>query len=350
MTKELDQFLSEFDEEPGKKRKDSSATPESLTEAAFDDDLLNPDTGTGSDSLSPEPEPGRFSYESETEPVPDLNPADTGITEISDSMPESEIFPEQTGKDEKVFPEQLPADRAENLIPGIPGARSWNTRPPYVLTLTQSDLDADIAALETSFYVVQSQIPREQLSAELKRSLLKYLKKQISSIDNIYREIVNRAILLESEKLLGYFSIDPEKQKMFMYHLGITTVHSLVLWRFKNTGTGYCYRYGTDGKAIRFFPESFLKKVVVDWYQDNIYSLNLPFDSLQVYDSFKNLVSKRYIEEDREFRSRLDKINQKVDPSRRITADKLMKLKGGEWYDQACILSYRRFLGRTIFS
>ena len=350
MTKELDQFLSEFDEEPGKKRKDSDATPESLTEAAFDDDLLNPDTGTGSDTLSSGTEPESFSYESDIEPVPDITPADTGITENYDTIPEQEILPGQTGKDETAIPEKLQADREENLIPGNPGTRTWNTRQPYVLTLSRSDLDADLAALETSFYVVQGQIPREQLSGELKRSLLRYLKKQVSPIGNTYRETVNRAILIESEKLLGYFSIDPEKQKIFMYHLGIATVYSLVLWRFKNTGTGYCYRYGTDGKAVRFFPESFLKKVIVDWYQDNIHSLNLPFDSLQVFDSFKNLVSKRYIEEDREFRSRLDKINQKVDPSRRITADKLMKLKGGEWYDQAWILSYRRFLGRTIFS
>ena len=351
MTKDIDHILSEFDDEEDKaKDKNTGQSPESLIESAFDDQMLNPDldlppgrrdgysTETSDELYTGDEQSGELPageyYEPELpEPAP-LN--------IESSSPEKKI-------DDIDADEKLPVADDDLLIPPVPGTRSWNTRQPYMLEISKQTLEKDIASLDTSFYFTQNSASREELSSELKRALLMYLKKQFISVAENYREFVNRVLVMEGQELLKYFNIGPEKEKIFMYHLGVTTVFSFICARFKKNGIGYCYRYGKDGKAQRFFPEVFLRQVIADWYQDNIYNLGLQFDSLQIFDSIKNSVSRQYIDVEKEFRSRLEKINLKVEPARRITGDRLMKLKGSEWYDVAIVSAYKRFVGRTIF-
>ena len=145
------------------------------------------------------------------------------------------------------------------------------------------------------------------------------------------------------------FKLDAATEKLFIYHAGPLTLYKYIREMFSNKKYGYCYKYLPGNKASRFFPEEFIKEIVMKWFEENINTLDLPFDSIQKYEEIKKIVSSRYYRDLRVFNGRLEQLNEKLGPDRSISRAKLFQLKGGEWFGQLNLEIYRRFLGGAIF-
>ena len=102
-----------------------------------------------------------------------------------------------------------------------------------------------------------------------------------------------------------------------------------------------CYRYST--------PDDFIKATVMKWFEENINTLSLPFDSIQKYEEMKTIAARKYYNDLRTFNTRLDQLNSKLGADKSISRMKLFQVKGIPWFGHLNIEVYRRFMGGTIF-
>jgi hypothetical protein len=136
---------------------------------------------------------------------------------------------------------------------------------------------------------------------------------------------------------------------LFRSHIGPLTVYKFFKDDFYQNKYGYCYKYLPGNKAARFFPDEFIKATVLKWFEENINTLRLPFDSIHKYEEMKKLATRKYYNDLRTFNTRLDQLNSKLGADKSISRIKLFQVKGIQWFGHLNLEVYRRFIGGTIF-
>jgi hypothetical protein len=164
-----------------------------------------------------------------------------------------------------------------------------------------------------------------------------------------YQEFIYKNIITAEQEISHNFKLEGNHDKLFMYHIGPLTVYKYIKDKFNNNKYGYCYKYLPGNKAARFFPDEFIKEIVLKWFEQNINTLDLPFDSIQKYEEIKTIVLGKYHDDLRIFNARLEQLNAKLGLDKTISRVKLFQLKGDSWFGHLTLEIYRRFLGTSIF-
>ncbi len=276
----------------------------------------------------------------------DISGDESGITE------EPEIKSEPL--EEKRSDEPSPAKESnENLFQSrftIVGTKAWNRKEPYIIQLDGNRLETDCNNLKNSFYFTPATNEKEANKDDMKSSLARYMRKSGHDITSQYQEFIYKIITSINNDLAAYFGINDDIRNIFIYHIGSLSIYKIVNEKFIIGKFGYCYKYDLhSAKVIRFMPDEFIKEKVLTWYEDNINSLHLPFDSIQNFDKVFRIIEKSYSIVKRNFLIRLDELNNKLAPGKKISSKDLLKLKGNKWFGIQNIIIYRRFLDRTIF-
>src|SRR4030042_6064893 len=231
----------------------------------------------------------------------------------------------------------------------IKGTKSWNRREPYLIRFNPDALKNDMENLQKSFFFVDEPSDAGAIKIRIKQEIVTYLRKPTEHVTERYQEFTYRSIITAEQELSRTFSLGKDSEKLFMYHIGPLTVYKYIKDKFNNNRYGYCYKYLPGNKASRFFPDEFIKEIVLEWFEQNINTLDLHFDSIQKYEEIKTLVLDKYHKDLRIFNARLEQLNAKLGTDKNISRVKLFQIKGASWFGHLTIEVYRRFMGSTIF-
>jgi len=231
----------------------------------------------------------------------------------------------------------------------MPGSKHWNRREPYIIPVNPDVHRTDLESLQKSFFFVAEQPDKDELKQRIKQEIVAYLRKPDMHITDAYADFICRKISLMVEQLSATFKMDSDAEKLFIYHLGPLTVYKYIRDDFNQNKYGYCYKYLPGNKAARFFPDEYIKTTVLKWFEENINTLNLPFDSIQKYEEMKKIAGRRYYNDLRTFNNRLEQLNSRLGAERSISRMKLLQLKGIQWFGHLNLEIYKRFIGATIF-
>lgn len=231
----------------------------------------------------------------------------------------------------------------------VKGTKSWNTKEPYLIRVDGARLKVEYADLEKSFYYVPEPMNQESLRDEIKKAMIQYHRRPGDHILDAYTDFIFRHISgIIDELTLGYH-LDASSKGIFLYHIGPLTFYNVVVAKFMSGKYGFCYRYVPENKATRYLPHEFIKEKALIWFEENINSLDLAFDSLQGFETIRTLVSRRYQSSLLVFNSRIAELNKRLGAGRSIDRDKLFALKGYQWFGATNIEVFRRFIGKSIF-
>jgi hypothetical protein len=280
----------------------------------------------------------------------DMAPVAPGATETAaEPAPQQETAaPEHPGEP---GPEETAAITELDRIGifSVKGTKSWNRREPYLIRINADALKNDRESLKKSFYFVEEPSDQEAIRLRIKQEIVTFLRRPNEHISERYEVFIYKIITTAIGELSRSFKLNNANEKLFLYHTGPLTIYKFIRDNFSSKKYGYCYKYLPGNKASRFFPEEFIKEIVMKWFEENINTLDLPFDSIQKYEEMKKIVSFKYHENLRTFNARQEQLNEKLGPDRRISRVKLFQIKGYEWFGQMSIEIYRRFLGGSIF-
>ncbi len=271
---------------------------------------------------------------------------------VSEETRESEPAPEQP-------PESRP--RREDAAPrrefaaGIPiftikGTRPWNTKEPYIIAVNPERLEEEEADLVDSFLFVDRPVSEEALQGEIKRGMLKFLTDRSLSIRDGYREFLMRRLTARIDDIAAFFDFSDDA-KLFAYHLGPSTVHRMTVLEFTHEKIGQCFKYVSGNRVSRFLPQEFIKSAVLDWFEHNVNSFPLQFDSINRFEDIRKAVSRKYYAEVDTANRKLNELIKKLalDRDPKFNRDEYFKTKINEWFTPAAITVYIRFVDRTIF-
>lgn len=231
----------------------------------------------------------------------------------------------------------------------LKGSKSWNRHEPYLIHIDRPVLKSDIDSLRKSFYFVDEPSDQAAIKLKIKQEIVAYLRKPNEHVSDRYREFIYRIIITATQELIRNFNLDSGNEKLFMYHIGPLTAFRYIRELFNHNKYGYCYKYLPGNKAVRFFPEEFIKEAILKWFEENINTLDLAFDSIQKFDEIKKIVLLKYHADLRLFNARLEQINSQAGHDKNISRHKLFYLKGVEWFGLMNIEVYKRFIGNNIF-
>jgi hypothetical protein len=231
----------------------------------------------------------------------------------------------------------------------MPGSKNWNRREPYMIPVNSDVLRNDLESLQKSFFFVEDPSGQDDLKQRIKQEIVAFLRKPTGHITDSYADFIRGKISVMVENLSATFTMDPDTEKLFIYHLGPLTVYKYIRDDFYQNKYGYCYKYLPGNKAARFFPDEYMKTTVLKWFEENINTLNIAFDSIQKYEEMKKIASRRYYNDLRTFNNRLEQLNLKLGAERSISRMKLLQLKGNQWFGHLNLEIYKRFIGNTIF-
>jgi hypothetical protein len=231
----------------------------------------------------------------------------------------------------------------------VKGTKSWNTRKPYHLNISDEKLKQQEEYFSGAFFFIKEEIDEETIKNEIKRSFAGFMRNPSRNVSEEYKEFIFKLIISEIKSITSFFNIPPDKKDLFIYHIGPTAMYEIVTGKIKKK-MGLAYRYdNANRRAISFFPDEFIKLKILDWYEENINIKDLQFDSAQILDELTMIVSRSYLTEKRKFSKKLDKINYRLGAGKRISSQELLRLKGDEWFGSGSIAVYKRFLQNTLF-
>jgi hypothetical protein len=229
------------------------------------------------------------------------------------------------------------------------GSKSWNRHEPYLIHIDRNALKADVESLKKSFYFVDEPADQAEIKQRLKQEIVAYLRRPNEHISDRYREFLFKILTTTIQGLNGAFNLGSANENLFIFHIGPLTAFRYIRELFNHNKYGYCYKYLPGNKAVRFFPEEFIKESILVWFEQNINTLDLAFDSIQKLDEIKKLVLQKYHADLRLFNARLEQINTQAVHEKSISRHRLFFLKGVEWFGLANIEVYKRFIGTNIF-
>ncbi len=233
----------------------------------------------------------------------------------------------------------------------VKGTRHWNTREPYIIQIDPEKLGDDYRQMKDAFYFTMSPLSDDALKGEIRRNLVKYKSGSNTDVLPGYEEFLSRKISSLFNEIMDEFNISKENQSLFFYHLGPATVYNILLAEFKNNGYGSCFKYEEGNRIKRFLPTEFIKENVLRWFENNINSLDLQFDSINNFDSMRKMVTRKYYSEIDQFNKRVDEVIRRMDQDaqKKIDRKKFIKQKAPLRFSLMQMIIYNRFVEKTAF-
>ena len=270
------------------------------------------------------------------------------IQEVSDEDKEKETEesynkkPAATAeKDKKIL------DKTEFIVRGT---RTWNTREPYILTVIPEKLNIDYADMLKTFYFVKEEDKSSAVQGEVKRSMFKFIRDPEKNVIKDYTDFINSRLFSLTAEVGNNYGFQKEKLHLFMYHLGVSTLHKILIASLQTLKSGYCFKLLTGNNVVRYIPIEYIKLIIFQWHNNNIKDDNLPYDGIIEYNEMKRIVSRKYTSEYEKYNSKLEDLLAKSNiNANKAEREYIFKGKWDEWFGKTNILIYNRFLERTIF-
>jgi len=233
----------------------------------------------------------------------------------------------------------------------IRGTSTWNRVEPYIIRIDGSKIVKDTADLESTVYFNREIPDTVKVNGIVKRAMMRYMKNASSGIRTEYAEFIFRTVSVQVREIAEYLGVPDERKDLLTYHLGPLTIARLLNDLFTDTQVGLCYKILSDNRVARFIPSEFIREKTLDWFEQNINGLDLPFDRVSDFSEFKRIAQEKY-NTDRDIS--LQKIDRAVEQylqktGKKLDRDAMLKSKAKELFGARMMIVYNRFLDRTVF-
>jgi hypothetical protein len=152
------------------------------------------------------------------------------------------------------------------------GTEPFNQTHAYLLEINQSRFTLDEAKVSRSIYV------ETHLGAEddaLRQDLIRKFISAARNKDRVgeYRTFLNSYFQFTQDTLLMQEQRIPESDhKLFLYHFGPVFFFKVCTHFMRIGRTGYVHRHLKRNQMLRELPYEYVKYVLKDWWNDNIYT------------------------------------------------------------------------------
>jgi hypothetical protein len=240
-------------------------------------------------------------------------------------------------------------DHHANIRFTLRGTSTWNTHEPYIIRIDAGKLVKDYSDLENSIYFNPDIPDPVTMSGFVKRAMILYMKNPAKHILKEYGEFILRFISFKVDGLYDFFGFTGDTAKLFSYHLAPLTMHKIVSSHFQETGQGLCFKLLPGNKVSRHVPVEFIKEKVLNWYENNINTMNLPYDRVSDYNEIKRTIQDKFIVEKKRCAEKaaaaVERLRQQSGKS--IDPNIILQKKSAELYGAAQIIVYNRFIEKT---
>lgn len=238
----------------------------------------------------------------------------------------------------------------KNLTFTPPGLRSWNTKEPYVI-LIGDKYDQNIEDLTKTVHFIKEESEAQNINASIKKAMLRSYTNPIGDIVAEYEAFIYRLIIEINSQISKKFDVDGNDLNLLIYHMGPQTYYNIIKQYLKTSNLGLCFKVISENKLARFIPEDFIRTKILNWFEGNIHSLKLNFDSIEDFNQIKNLVKTIFKQE---MLVAMEKINQASNvfynkTGKHIDKNAMLKKKSPELFGKYMIPVYRRFVDKMPF-
>jgi len=231
----------------------------------------------------------------------------------------------------------------------LKGKLAWNTREPYVISVSAPILEKNKQDLSNTILFIESKDDFLHLSGSIKRAMIKYQRDKNNAIAEKYEEFLFKKITTTLSEAASFFGL--EENKLFIYHIGPLTVWKIMKAVFDSEEIGLCLKHLGDNKVSRFFPDEFIKLSILKWFETNINIFDLPFDRIQDFNEIKKQITDKY---ESEKTSNLKKVSiaaaqHYLKTGNKISEYALLSAKAKDLFGVMNIPVYQRFVDKSIF-
>ena len=252
---------------------------------------------------------------------------------------------------DKIIGEPVPGTVAQPVKFTVKGNRTWNIREPYIININDDRLKQNYDDLSETIYFVDSPENETSIQGKIKLSLLRNISGASKELILRYKEYIYRSVIHITDELTDIYSFKGDKKKLFLYHTGVLTIYRIIIGHFQNFKIGQCYKRLPDKKVTKFHPSEYIKAALLNWYEDNINIFNLPFDGIHEFNDFKRIVTGKYYFELEKYNKHIDEtiIKLKLNTDKKFNREEYARNMWDEWFGTMNIITYNRFIERTIF-
>lgn len=231
-----------------------------------------------------------------------------------------------------------------------PGLRSWNTKEPYIIKI-ENDPQIDIDNLKATVFFIKNSEEASNINASIKKAMLRSYTDPVGDIVSAYESFIYKLIIGITQDISKKFNIDDDTLKLLIFHVGPGTYFNAIKNYIHITKVGICFKMLSDNKLSRYIPDTFIKTKILNWFEENINSLKLQFDSIEDYNKIKEIVKKTYKEQ---LINNMEKINQAANvfyekTGKHIDKNAMLKKKSNDLFGIYIIPVYRRFVDKLPF-
>jgi hypothetical protein len=233
----------------------------------------------------------------------------------------------------------------------VPGKSSWNINEPYIINIDLDELNKNEEDLIKSIAFVQKLMPEKEVDAMVKRALIRAISAHKYKIDQEYEEFLFKTVTIQSEKIQRSFHSPNLDMDLFLYHCGPMTVFQTIKRIFTTSSIGTCFKRLSNNKITRFIPYEYIKVAIMRYFNENVFIHDLPFNSIQDYNSIKQYMHSHYKETINENRRKIEiAVEHKYKQTgKKLSVSGVLMRKLDELYAPHEIEVYRRFNDRTLF-
>ncbi len=239
----------------------------------------------------------------------------------------------------------------ESLNFNFPGHSVWNTKEPYTISINRIQYSKNIEDIQKIVYFTRSEDDVKMMSANVKRAMLRNVSGEKLNMSDEYSlfiyQYVSNICSIFSEKL----DVSGENLDLTVYHLGPENMFKIIKNIFESDQIGLCFKDIGQNKLSRFIPDEFIKVRILNWYEENINSKNLQFNSIQQFNDLKSVAEEKYNNTLKSSMQKIELAAKQFSESSGKTLDKnaVLKKKSRELFTIPMMYLYKRFVEKTIF-
>ncbi len=184
-------------------------------------------------------------------------------------------------------------NRASMIAVPLLGSRDWNRSPAYSMEVPIKYFEECIQQLKGAYHVNVDE--DDLLHTPMSTAAAVVRKGQGEHAIVTYHDLVTENLDDTAVKILLDDFPGVEKPDVFLYHCGPNVFYRVLLNELRAHGLGAMFYLDEANNSVREYPEEFLKKVLIDWWNNRFAHLSgEDVDSYLTYSRQVEMVKREY--------------------------------------------------------
>ncbi len=186
-------------------------------------------------------------------------------------------------------------NRASIISVPLLGSRDWNRSPHYNLEVPIKFFEECVTLLKEAYHVNVDE--NDILHVPMTTAAAVVRKGQGEHAIVPYHDLITDSLAKMANGVLEEDFPGVEKPEVFLYHCGPNVFYRILLGDLRGRGLGEMFYLDHNNNTVREYPEEFLKKVLIDWWNARLKEKDVTgedVDSYLTYSRQLEMVKREY--------------------------------------------------------